>query len=73
MSQRKRFLNRGKRDGAIITLQARDDHSADGNDEDGDGAPKRNPKGAGVWGQGSPHLWRVRVRSPPRFFCAQPS
>ena len=58
-----------------FTRQARDDHSAGGNAEDGDGAPKRNPKGAGVRGQGSPREWLCSVIIPSGFasilgFCA---
>lgn len=51
--------------GANLTRQARDDHSAAGNGEDGDGAPKRNPKGAGVRGQGSPRQCHS-IFLPPR-------
>ena len=40
-----------------FTRQARAPHSAGGNAEDGGGAPKRNPKGAGVRGQGSPRQY----------------
>ena len=49
----------------IITRQARGDHSTGGNAEDGDCAPKRNPKGAGVSGAGEPPQRSRRPRAPP--------
>ena len=45
----------------IITRQPRSRHSAGGNAEDAARGAKRNPKGAGVRGPGSPREWLCSV------------